>query len=500
MEMFTPAGPSKKPSTQSATKSTKPKSKTKSTKTKAKTSPQPAPGDDSSSSPLVATSSPRPPPQQPITFETTISKTLWEDEVTQVYQLELKPIDLGDLNDGEAARAGGVGDGDASGGPSILAVPTIVTRRLDNGMINGTKLLNVANLTRGRRDGILKNERPRSVVRHGAMHLKGVWIDLNRARALAQHHGVYPLMKSLLSETPDRYIGMTGRVTVMGTPAVPNADMLTPTTEVAMMEISENGHDLARGAAGANLQQQQGVDYPGLYGVTHHGAERSSVGGMVGDNYPGRGVHPCGHGHEACCHGHGVSSPHAESFPPLPAQPARSKSFTKKPATQKNENHHSQQNRGGAQPQPQQPQQQQQPSQRPAAPKRRPSQSHSIHSQPAAPYHPIPQSHQQPAKPKKPAQQPQHQAHHQPPQPPPLPPPPTHLPHPKPTPPPTPTPLHPTDALPALPQAFHPGAYFGGRDGDAGEGATYVTPPPSHPNSPPKGSGGVKREGVRIEG
>lgn len=45
----------------------------------------------------------------------------------------------------------------------------------DNGMINGTKLLNVAGMTRGRRDGILKSEKVRHVVKIGPMHLKGVW-------------------------------------------------------------------------------------------------------------------------------------------------------------------------------------------------------------------------------------------------------------------------------------------------------------------------------------
>ncbi|KTW30048.1 uncharacterized protein T551_01992 [Pneumocystis jirovecii RU7] len=44
----------------------------------------------------------------------------------------------------------------------------------DNDMINGTKLLNVAGMSRGKRDGILKGEKIRSVVKIGAMHLKGV--------------------------------------------------------------------------------------------------------------------------------------------------------------------------------------------------------------------------------------------------------------------------------------------------------------------------------------
>lgn len=51
-------------------------------------------------------------------------------------------------------------------------------------MINGTKLLNVAGMTRGRRDGILKSEKVRHVVKIGPMHLKGVWYE--------QHHGSRP--------------------------------------------------------------------------------------------------------------------------------------------------------------------------------------------------------------------------------------------------------------------------------------------------------------------
>jgi hypothetical protein len=49
---------------------------------------------------------------------------------------------------------------------------------IDNDMINGTKLLNVAGMSRGKRDGILKSEKQRSVVKVGAMHLKGVWYTL----------------------------------------------------------------------------------------------------------------------------------------------------------------------------------------------------------------------------------------------------------------------------------------------------------------------------------
>ena len=53
-----------------------------------------------------------------------------------------------------------------------------LTGSADNHMINGTKLLNVAGMTRGRRDGILKSEKTRHVVKIGPMHLKGVWYEI----------------------------------------------------------------------------------------------------------------------------------------------------------------------------------------------------------------------------------------------------------------------------------------------------------------------------------
>jgi len=72
-----------------------------------------------------------------------------------------------------------------------------VARREDNHMINGTKLLNVAGMTRGRRDGILKAEKQKNVVKIGPMHLKGVWIPFERALALANQEKIteklYPL-------------------------------------------------------------------------------------------------------------------------------------------------------------------------------------------------------------------------------------------------------------------------------------------------------------------
>lgn len=57
----------------------------------------------------------------------------------------------------------------------------VLIQVVDNHMINGTKLLNVAGMTRGRRDGILKSEKTRHVVKIGPMHLKGVWYEASES-------------------------------------------------------------------------------------------------------------------------------------------------------------------------------------------------------------------------------------------------------------------------------------------------------------------------------
>lgn len=112
----------------------------------------------------------KPPPN----IKPKITTTLWEDEGTLCFQVEARGI--------------------------------CVARREDNNMINGTKLLNVAGMTRGRRDGILKGEKNRHVVKAGAMHLKGVWIPYERALDFANREKIidmlYPLfvtdLKALL--------------------------------------------------------------------------------------------------------------------------------------------------------------------------------------------------------------------------------------------------------------------------------------------------------------
>lgn len=115
-------------------------------------------------------------PSQSYAFDTTgqtappgakprVTATLWEDEGSLCYQVEAKGV--------------------------------CVARREDNHMINGTKLLNVAGMTRGRRDGILKSEKIRHVVKIGPMHLKGVWIPFDRALDFANKEKITDLLYPL---------------------------------------------------------------------------------------------------------------------------------------------------------------------------------------------------------------------------------------------------------------------------------------------------------------
>lgn len=111
---------------------------------------------------------------QPVGVRPKITTIMWEDEKTLCYQVE----------------ANGVA----------------VVRRADNDMINGTKLLNVAKMTRGRRDGILKAEKTRYVVKIGSMHLKGVWIPFERALLMAQREKIVDLLYPLFVKDIKRVI------------------------------------------------------------------------------------------------------------------------------------------------------------------------------------------------------------------------------------------------------------------------------------------------------
>ncbi|CAG8491053.1 357_t:CDS:2 [Funneliformis caledonium] len=103
-----------------------------------------------------------------------LTTTIWEDEGTLCYQVDARGI--------------------------------CVARRQDNDMINGTKLLNVVGMSRGKRDGILKNEKGRVVVKVGAMHLKGVWITFQRAKTLAAQFKISELLYPLFVDDPSIFL------------------------------------------------------------------------------------------------------------------------------------------------------------------------------------------------------------------------------------------------------------------------------------------------------
>ncbi|KAF4551439.1 putative cell pattern formation-associated protein stuA [Elsinoe fawcettii] len=162
-----------------------------------------------------------------------VTATLWEDEGSLCFQVE----------------AGGI----------------CVARREDNHMINGTKLLNVAGMTRGRRDGILKSEKTRHVVKIGPMHLKGVWIPFERALEFANKEKIteqlYPLFVHQIGQLlyhPPGAGGRTGISTAMAT---------TDRTRTSM--DSEGDH----------LRSTYGSQAPSLQ---HHHSMSGSISGQGG--------------------------------------------------------------------------------------------------------------------------------------------------------------------------------------------------------------------------
>ncbi|CAL9736599.1 hypothetical protein MOSE0_K03378 [Monosporozyma servazzii] len=143
--------------------------------------------------------------------------TMWEDENTLCYQVEANNVS--------------------------------VVRRADNDMINGTKLLNVTKMTRGRRDGILRGEKIRNVVKIGSMRLKGVWIPFERAYLIAEREKIvdllYPLfvkdINSLLKQTTtaaqgfNTMIGVAAGGAITGLTSMPESQFQTRSVQGTMI-------------------------------------------------------------------------------------------------------------------------------------------------------------------------------------------------------------------------------------------------------------------------
>ncbi|KAG5518495.1 hypothetical protein PMAC_002891 [Pneumocystis sp. 'macacae'] len=161
----------------------------------------------------------------------------------------------------------------------------------DNDMVNGTKLLNVTGMSRGKRDGMLKSEKVRAVVKTGAMHLKGVWIPFERALELAEREGIvdelYPLfvrdIKRVLYER-----GSYGRATA----ALAALQMLqvpqTPRTPpYYLRSCAGNGWGVGRvwgggvlggkGYGGEYVQEEVYEGVLGVPGLVTHGSDDAST-------------------------------------------------------------------------------------------------------------------------------------------------------------------------------------------------------------------------------
>lgn len=161
---------------------------------------------------------------QPPGIRPRVTTTMWEDEKTLCYQVDANNVS--------------------------------VVRRADNNMINGTKLLNVAQMTRGRRDGILKLEKVRHVVKIGSMHLKGVWIPFERALAMAQREGIVDLLYPLFVRDIKRVIqtGVTpaAQTAAAGTTATAPPSTTAKSTPLVPQQNGSYSASSAGGAAAAN--------------------------------------------------------------------------------------------------------------------------------------------------------------------------------------------------------------------------------------------------------
>ncbi|KAF9122711.1 hypothetical protein BGW39_009554 [Mortierella sp. 14UC] len=202
-----------------------------------------------------------PPPSAPIPqhdlppLRTRLTNTIWEDEHTFCYQVDVKGV--------------------------------CVARRADNHMVNGTKLLNVVGMSRGKRDGILKNEKGRVVVKVGAMHLKGVWIPLDRAMHHAKAHNIEENLYPLLAEDPAAFIYQHPH-----TAAVSSDMRWTPQSQQHHSSYHDpespkgRHHHFNQGIHGEYYSHQHQSVFRG-HGVNSvHGSPHGSTGSVSGDDDP----------------------------------------------------------------------------------------------------------------------------------------------------------------------------------------------------------------------
>ncbi|KAF9358567.1 hypothetical protein BGX34_008877 [Mortierella sp. NVP85] len=203
-----------------------------------------------------------PPPSAPMQHDlpplrTRLTNTIWEDEHTFCYQVDVKGV--------------------------------CVARRADNHMVNGTKLLNVVGMSRGKRDGILKNEKGRVVVKVGAMHLKGVWIPLDRALHHAKAHNIEENLYPLLVEDPTVYLYQHPHSAAVA------SDMRWPQqaqhgpyhdndNSPKARHSEMHGHHFGQGVHGDYYAHQQHHIFRGHGVSSPHGSPHGSNGSVSGDD------------------------------------------------------------------------------------------------------------------------------------------------------------------------------------------------------------------------
>jgi len=197
-----------------------------------------------------------------------VTATLWEDEGSLCFQVE----------------ANGV----------------CVARREDNSMINGTKLLNVAGMTRGRRDGILKSEKTRHVVKIGPMHLKGVWIPFDRALDFANKEKItellYPLfvhnIGALLYHPSNQARGSIGNAAMSAAARRPDSQEYMRTPQGSQPPTLTHHHSMGTPVGGHSQQPPHsiaphpGTSRPGLDRAHTFPTPPTSASSLIGQPGP----------------------------------------------------------------------------------------------------------------------------------------------------------------------------------------------------------------------
>ncbi|KAF9353063.1 hypothetical protein BGX26_009141 [Mortierella sp. AD094] len=210
-----------------------------------------------------------PPPSAPVPqhdlppLRTRLTNTIWEDEHTFCFQVDVKGV--------------------------------CVARRADNHMVNGTKLLNVVGMSRGKRDGILKNEKGRVVVKVGAMHLKGVWIPLDRAVHHAKAHNIEESLYPLLVDDPTAFLYQHPHATAVTSDMRWNPQSQqqhgsyhdTDNSPKARHSDIHSNHHFNQGVHPDYYSHQHHPMFRGGHGVNSpHGSPHGSNGSVSGDDDP----------------------------------------------------------------------------------------------------------------------------------------------------------------------------------------------------------------------